>query len=77
VQISEGQRIQSADAAGRSYKFEAQESRDKSKLDFLRGQTKQAKQREYGAQEAKSEAMGSAVGSIGNSLMGKGKNFFK
>jgi hypothetical protein len=72
VQISEGQRIQSADAAGRSYKFEAQEDRDKRKLDFLRGQTKQAKEREYGASKDKSNAIGGVFGDIGGALIKKG-----
>ena len=72
IQISEGQRIQGAEAQGRMFQFQAQEARDNSKLDYLRGQTQQAKQREYGAQEARSNAMGSAIGSIGTSLMSAG-----
>ena len=72
IQIGEGQRIQSADAAGRSYKFEAQESRDRNKLNYLRGQSQKAKEREYGAQKAKGDAMGGAFGQIGGALMGAG-----
>ena len=72
VQISEGQRTQSAEAQGRAFQFQAQEARDNSKLNFLRGQTQQAKQREYGAQQAQANAMGGAVGSIGSAFMGAG-----
>ena len=72
IQIGEGQRIQSAEAQGRMFQFQAQEARDNSKLSYLRGQTQQAKQREYSAQQDRANAMGNAFGQIGGSLIGKG-----
>ena len=72
VQISEGQRTQSAEAQGRAFQFQAQEARDNSKLSYLRGQTQQAKQREFAAQQAKGDAMSAAFGQIGGALMGAG-----
>jgi|TARA_E500000318_G_C3544152_1_gene205874 hypothetical protein len=72
VQISEGQRIQGAEAQGKMFKFQAQEARDNSKLSYLRGQTQQAKQREFAAQQAKANAIGGVFGQIGGTLMGAG-----
>jgi len=72
IQIGEGQRIQSAEAQGRMFQFQAQEARDNSKLSYLRGQTQQAKQREYSAQQERANAMGNAFGQIGGGLMGAG-----
>ena len=38
IQISEGQRTQQADAAGRSFMFNAQERRKDAQINFTRGQ---------------------------------------
>ena len=72
IQISEGQRIQSAEAQGRAYKFEAQEARDNSKLDYLRGQSNKAKEREYGSSKDRSDAISGVFGDIGGALIEKG-----
>ena len=72
VNISEGQRMQTADARGRTFKFNAQERRDVSKMQHLRGQYKTAKQGEYGASMAKANAIGdiaSSIGGVADSLM--------
>ena len=71
VNIQEGRRMQTADAQGRSFKFNAQERRDVSKMGYLRGQYKEAKQGEYGASMAKANAIGdiaSSLGGIGDAL---------
>ena len=71
VNISEGQRMQTADARGRTFKFNAQERRDVSKMQHLRGQYKTAKKGEYGASMAKANAIGdiaTSLGSVGDSL---------
>mgnify|MGYP003633220492 FL=1 len=71
VNISEGQRMQTADARGRTFKFNAQERRDVSKMGYLRGQYKTAKQGEYSASTAKANAIGdiaTSLGEVGDSV---------
>tara|TARA_B110000858_G_scaffold45335_1_gene51991 strand:+ start:344 stop:1099 length:756 start_codon:yes stop_codon:yes gene_type:complete len=71
VNISEGQRMQTADARGRTFKFNAQERRDVSKMQFLRGSYKTAKAGEYNASMQKANAIGdiaSSIGGIGDAL---------
>jgi hypothetical protein len=72
VNISEGKRMQTADARGRTFKFNAQERRDVSKMGYLRGQYNTAKRGEYGASMAKANAIGdiaSSIGGVADSLM--------
>jgi len=72
VNISEGKRMQTADARGRTFKFNAQERRDVSKMGYLRGQYNAAKRGEYGASMAKANAIGdiaSSIGGVADSLM--------
>ena len=66
VNISEGQRMQTADARGRTFKFNAQERRDVSKMGYLRGQYKTAKAGEYNASTQKANAIGDIATSLGS-----------
>jgi hypothetical protein len=71
VNIQEGRRMQTADARGRSFEFNAQERRDVSKMGYLRGQYKTAKAGEYKMSMAKANAIGdiaSSIGGIGDAL---------
>ena len=73
VNIQEGRRMQTADAAGRTFEFNAQEKRDNSKLGYLRNQYTTAKRGEYGSSMAKANAIGdiaSSVGGIADSAFG-------
>jgi len=73
VQIQEGRRMQQGEMMGRKYKFDAQEKRDVRKMNFLRGEYKTAKGREYGASMAKASAIGdiaSGLGGIADSAFG-------
>ena len=71
VQLAEGRRVQSADAAGQAFMFNAKERRESEKINYVRGQKDQAKNRELSAAQAKSNAIAntwSAVGQIGDSV---------
>ena len=71
VNILEGRRMQDADAAGRKFKFNAQERRDVSKMNFLRQSYTTAKQGEYNSSMQKANAIGdiaSSIGGIGDAL---------
>jgi hypothetical protein len=80
IAISEGQRVQAADAAGKQFEFQAQENRTNADLDRAAGKVAQAQQDIAQASAAKSSAiMGGigAVGSIGSAVAGNpnfGKN---
>jgi hypothetical protein len=72
VNIQEGRRMQTADAAGRTFEFNAQEKRDNSKLGYLRNQYTTAKRGEYGSSMQKANAIGdiaSSIGGVADSLM--------
>ena len=76
IAISEGQRVQSADAAGKQFEFQAQENRTNADLDAASGKVAQAAQAEASANQAKASAIGgmmSAVGGIASSAIGAGK----
>ena len=62
IQIGEGQRIQQADAAGRSFMFNAQEKRQDDKIRYTRGQISGEKQREQQAYAQGTQAMMGAIG---------------
>ena len=59
IQISEGQRTQQADAAGRSFMFNAQERRKDAQINFTRGQITGQTQR---AQQAYDQGTKSVMG---------------
>ncbi|MHA1988737.1 MAG: hypothetical protein ACW98D_19110, partial [Promethearchaeota archaeon] len=66
IQIGEGQRIQQADAAGRSFMFNAQEKRQDDKIRYTRGQISGAQQREQQAYNQGTQAItGAITGSFG------------
>lgn len=74
VQISEAQRVQQAEAAGKQFKFQAQEQRDDAKLDRLSGQESQSRANVAQANQAGAAAWSGAISSIGGiagSLAGK------
>ena len=73
VNIQEGRRMQTADAEGRKFEFNAQERRDVSKMNYLRGNYRAAKAGEYNASMQKANAIGdiaSSVGGLGDALGG-------
>jgi hypothetical protein len=73
ISIAEGQRLQTADAAGKQFEFQAQENRTNADLDAAAGQIAQAAQSEASANQAQASAYGgmlSAVGSIASSAIG-------
>jgi len=73
IAISEGQRLQTADAAGKQFAFQAQENRTNADLDAAAGQIAQASQAQASANQAQASAYGgimSAVGGIASSAIG-------
>ena len=71
VNLQEGRRMQTADAQGRTFEFNAQERRDVSKMNFLRQSYSTAKRGEYGSSMQKANAIGdiaSSIGGIGDAL---------
>jgi hypothetical protein len=68
IEISEGQRVQAADAAGKQFEFNAQEARTNQKLNRLAGQ--QAQQQQAAAQAAadQSAAMAGAFSGITSTI---------
>jgi len=75
IAISEGQRVQSADAAGAQFKFQATENRTNADLDAAAGKIAQSAQAQASANQAQASAYGgmvSAVGGITSSLIGAG-----
>jgi len=75
IAISEGQRVQSADAAGAQFEFQVEENRTNADLDAAAGQIAQSAQAQASANQAQASAYGgmvSAVGGITSSLIGAG-----
>jgi hypothetical protein len=76
IAISEGQRVQAADAAGKQFEFQTKENRTNADLDRAAGKVAQAQQDMAQARASKASAiMGgiSAVGSIGAAAAGAPK----
>ena len=72
VAISEGQRVQSADAAGKQFEFQAQENRTNADLDAAQGKITQASQDAAQANQNRASANAgfmSAVGGITSSTI--------
>ena len=61
VQIDEGRRTQTADARGKSFKFNAQERREDGKINFTRQQIGGAQKREQQAYDQGTRAMTGAI----------------
>jgi len=73
IQISEGQRVQGAEAAGKQFMFGAQEDRTNADLGQAAGQYAQAQQNQVSAQMGQAAAWGGAIGAIGTGLGNLGK----
>ena len=71
IQISEGGRVQGAQAQGEAFKFNAQENRDFATLDRLSGQESQARQDIASANAAQQAAIGSMIGGVSSAVGGK------
>lgn len=68
IAISEGQRVQATEAAGKQFMFQAQENRTNADLDRAAGQISQAQANEASANQAQASAWSNALGSIGGNL---------
>ena len=68
IAISEGQRVQATDAAGKQFMFQARENRTNMDLDRAAGQIDQARAQEASANQAQASAWSNALGSIGGNL---------
>ena len=66
IAISEGQRVQAADAAGQQFMFQAGENRINMDLDRASGQISQAQAQEASANQAKAQAWSGAISGVGN-----------
>ena len=65
IAISEGQRVQATDAAGKQFEYQAQEQRTNADLDAASGKIAQAAQAEASANAAKSAAYGGMISAVG------------
>tara|TARA_B110000858_G_scaffold161417_1_gene186010 strand:- start:51 stop:848 length:798 start_codon:yes stop_codon:yes gene_type:complete len=65
LQMSEAARVQGAQAQGKAFKFNAQETRDTSKLNRLAGQADIATGQASAYSQQASQMMGSALGALG------------
>ena len=68
IQISEGQRVQAADAAGKQFKFNATEQRQQSKINRVAGQLANQQQQAAQAQADQSAAWAGAFSGIGSAV---------
>jgi len=66
VAISEGQRVQAAEAAGQQCMFQAEENRTNMDLDRAASQISQAQAAEASANQAKASAWSNAMSGVGN-----------
>ena len=64
IAVAEGQRIQSLDAAGKQFEFQAQENRTSADLDRASGQESQARAQQASANQAKAQAWGGAASGL-------------
>ena len=79
ISISEGQRVQTAEAAGKQFVFQTQEDRTNADLDRASGQQTQARQSIADANAAKASAVSGglgALGSIAGSVVAAGPDAF-
>ena len=66
IAISEGQRVQATDAAGKQFMFQAEENRTNMDLDRASSQISQAQAQEASANQAKASAWSNALSGVGN-----------
>ena len=64
--MAEGQRLQSLEAAGKQFEFQAREARTDADLDRASGMISQAQAQEASANQAKAQAWGNAFSGVGN-----------
>ena len=64
--MAEGQRLQSLEAAGKQFEFQAREARTDADLDRASGMISQAQAQEASANQAKAKAWGNAFSGVGN-----------
>jgi hypothetical protein len=72
IAVSEGQRVQSADAAGKQFEFQAEENRTNADMDRAAAKISQASAQQAQANQARSNAIAggiSAVGGMATSLI--------
>ena len=68
IQISEGQRVQAADAAGKQFEFNAREQRQQSKINRVAGQLANQQQQAAQAQADQSAAWAGAFSGVGSAV---------
>jgi len=66
IAISEGQRMQANDAAGKQFQFQVNENRINADLDRVAGQQDQARAQAAASNQAAAAAWGSGIGAVGN-----------
>ena len=66
IAISEGQRMQSNEAAGKQFQFQVNENRTNADLDRAAGQQDQARAQQAASNQAAVSAWGGAIGAVGN-----------
>jgi len=71
IKISEGGRVQNAQAEGAAFEFNAQENRDMITLDRLSGQEDQARQNIAQANADQQAAISGAISGVGSAVSGK------
>ena len=64
AEIQMGQRVQAADAAGKSFEFEKKEARTNMDMNRAAGQISQAQQQEADANAARASAIGGAISGV-------------
>ena len=65
IAISEGQRVQAAEAAGKQFEFQTQEQRTNADMDRAAGKISQAQAQQAQAQQAQSQAIAGGISAIG------------
>ena len=70
IAISEGQRMQSNEAAGKQFQFQVNENRINADLDRAAGQQDQARAQAAASNQAAASAWGSGIGAVGNIASG-------
>tara|TARA_R110002167_G_scaffold265504_3_gene472238 strand:- start:1422 stop:2162 length:741 start_codon:yes stop_codon:yes gene_type:complete len=66
IAISEGQRLQSNEAAGEQFRFQTNESRVNAELDRASGQQDQARAQEAASNQAQAAILSSTIGAVGS-----------
>ena len=75
IAISEGQRMQSNEAAGKQFQFQVNENRIDADLDRAAGQYDQARAQQAASNQAAVSAWGGAIGAVGNIAAAAASNY--